>query len=427
MKRVLSTLLSVLLLASALSLSAMAAMVPPVGGNSDVPELTISDTAPTVDEDGAVQNLISQALTTSAYCSIKGATDINWVSAPDISAIHQLDIADHFKYGFSVAGVAKMQRAAWGAVDHIWTTGNSGGANTAGASSYGTFAMTLNEYLYNYKGEKVLNPEYTPKEGETVDVPTSVPEGYIYQFLMTFNFGAISNIDSFGYYGADKFLPQAADIYVSNDGVTWTMIGYYDRITAKMEGRGGEYAAKLNASQFGKDGKNVVDADTAMVTMYDLPDDTKAQFLRIACTAGTGLTDGYNAESVWGSGLMPWDAAQNGKYHHWREMFVFGEKTEEVGYVYDEENDPYVKEAERLQAEEDAKQDEDTEDGGSIITKPKDEVTTKEEQTTAPDSEVVTTDTNATEGGCFASVAGCAALLFTVSAGAALTMKRRKQ
>ena len=430
MKRILSIVLSALLLVGALTTSAFAAMVPPTGSAKDAPELPVINTLPALDEDGVITNLISKYLTTSPKCTVKGATDIHWTAAKKMPALDQLDIANHFKYGFSIAGVARMQRAAWGAVDNVWNTGNKGGANSAGASVNGAFSIVLNEYLYNYKGEKVLNPEYVPEEGENVEVPTSVPEGYIYQFLMTFNFQCIAELDSFGYYGGDKALPQAADIYISNDGVNWTMIGYYDRIQAKIDGRGGDYNTTLTSDMLGLDAterNTPVNENEALskVTIYDLPEGTKAQFLRIACTAGSGITDGYDSNSVWGSGLMDWNTFGSSKAHGWREMFVFGEKTDEVGYVYNEANDPYLKEAEKLQGEEDNK-GEDT-DENTIITKPKDEVTTKEEQTTAPDSGVVTTDTNEEEAGCFASVAGGAALLFSVVAGAVLTLKRREE
>lgn len=431
MKRILSIVLSALLLVGALTTSAFAAMVPPTGSAKDAPELPVINTLPALDEDGVITNLISKYLPTSGKCTVKGATDVSWTSAKKMSAIDQLDVANHFKYGFSVAGVSRMQRAAWGAVDNVWNTGSKGGANTAGASVNGTFAVVLNEYLYNYKGEKVLNPEYTPEEGETVEVPTSVPEGYVYQFLMTFNFQCIANLDSFGYHGGDKYLPQAADIYVSDDGVNWTLVGYYDRIQARMDGRGSDYNTTLTSDMLGVDAteRNQPVKETeglSKVTIYDLPEGTKGQFLRIACTAGAGITDGYNASSAWGSGLMGWDTSAANKYHHWREVLVFGEKTEDVGYVYDEANDPYLKEAEKLKADEEANKGDDTGEN-TIITKPKDEVTTKEEQTTAPDSGVVTTDTNGDAAGCFASVAGGVALLFSVAAGAVLTLKRREE
>lgn len=407
MKRILAVLLSVLVLASSLAVSALA-FEKPLGSaaGSTVPELTLATAFP------GISKLISASLTSSEYCSIKSNTDIDWKSAANISEANQADIANHYKYGFSVAGVSKLQRAVYGAVDSVWTTGNLGSNNSAGAPKNGAFAFYLNEYLYNYKGEKVLNPEYVPQD-ENVKVPTEVPEGYVYQMLMTFNFGCIAELDSFGYYGGGKSMIQAADIYISNDGDNWTLIGYYDRVQKLIDGS--DYKSTLNVSVLGEDvtGKTG-DAD---LTLFQLPAGTKAQFLRIAANTGVSTKDTYAADSEWGTGLLAWNHATS--YHTWREMFVFGTKTDEIGYIYDENKDS---------VESDSGEDTEEVTAPPIITKPKDEETTadngsnpdsKTEETTDPDDSAAS--------GCGSSVTFSVAMLASIAIGAGVACNRRKK
>ena len=414
MKRFFAFALCLITLLSSLSLPTWA-LSKPAGSEegSNVSELKVSTTPINMDR------LISKDLDTSPNCSIKSILDTGWVTAADITEEAQADIANHLKYGFSVAGVSKMQRAAWGAVDFVWTTGNKGSANSAGASMYGAFSYRLNEYLYNYKGEKVLNPD----DGKTEN-PAEASEGFDYQMLMTFNFKKIANIDSFALWYDSRgmqLVPQAADFYISNDGVNWTLIGYYDRIQKLLDGS--DYESVHLVSSLGPDSTTNTEADSSVKLLtFDMPEGTKAQFLRVAYTANPSNTDQI---TEYGMGQRAWyeDPA---KYFTYREVFVFGELTDEVGYEYDPTLDTTTASEGDTSAPE-----ADTTTGSSIVTKPP--VTTTEEPPvdTDPDTAEQDETTGASvddeqDAGC-ASTAGIGlALIVSISAAGVMLTKRRK-
>ena len=264
MKRILIYLTVCAMLISTLALGASALAVPPAGESTTppVPELAVKTTAPQMDK------LLTVGLSTSVNCSVLGALSVDWKTADDITPENQKDIANHLKYGFSVAGISKLQRAVSGAIDGYWTTGNYGGKNSAGASKYGAFSYYMNEYLYNKDGDAALNPEAEGAEYETA------PEGYIYQMLLTFNFGAIAKLDSFGWHilsSTMKNYPQAADIYVSNNGTDWTLVGYYDRVARLMKSSENDYVTGLSASVLGPDATGAVDnGDGDKVILFNL-------------------------------------------------------------------------------------------------------------------------------------------------------------
>ena len=409
MTKLFALVLSVITILSTLVLPTWA-LSKPAGSaeGSNVPELQPSTDPINMD------NLLTKLLTTSPDCSVKGILDTNWVTAPDITEESQADIANHFKYGFSVAGIAKLQRAVWGAIDSVWTTGNRGGANTAGASMYGAFSYRLNEYLYNYKGEKVLNPADGSELAEGESYPDA-PEGFDYQMLWTFNFGYIANIDSFGFTCAInqlRALPQAADIYVSNDGVNWTLVGYYDRIAKLLKGE--DYPTIYTQAMLGPDvSGNIVEDTNSGVWLFDLPEGTKGQFMRIGFTANFGKTDDIEK---YGEGQRTWYEPA-ASYYTFREAFVFGTLTEEQGFVYDPSMDTTT-------PTEDGETEEQT--TIQIITKP---VDTTVPVTEKPTDEAKTDDQGKDDekkGGCGATVGfGLVAIVSISAAGVMLTKRRR--
>ena len=412
MKRLFALALCLITLLTSLSLPTWA-LSKPAGSaeGSNVPELKTSTTPINMD------NLLTLGLTSSPNCSIKTILDTHWTTSANITEEAQADIANHLKYGFSVAGVSRLQRAVWGAVDFVWATGNKGAANSAGASSYGAFSYALNEYLYNYKGEKVLNPEDGRElaEGESYG---EAPEGFDYQMLMTFNFGEIANIESFGF-TCDKTqlraLPQAADIYVSNNGTDWTLIGYYDRIQKRLDGE--DYTTIYTQAMLGADSTEVVVEDAnAAVLLFDLPEGTKGQFLRIAYTANFGK---LNDIEEYGEGQRVWYEPVT-SYFTFREMFVFGTKTGEVGYEY--------------VPEETTVDENQTTDGGdetiNVVVKPKDETTVKDETTENPsnnETETSEKDEDDKKGGCGSTAGIGIAVIASVSAAGVMMTKRRRK
>ena len=410
--------LALITLLASLSLPAWA-LSKPAGSaeGSNVPELQVTTDPINMDR------LISKDLDTSPLCSIKGILDSTWVTAKDITEDAQADIANHLKYGFSVAGVAKMQRAAWGAVDFCWTTGNKGSANSAGASMYGAFSYRLNQYLYNYKGEKVLNPD----DGQTQN-PAAAPEGFDYQMLMTFNFKKIAEIDSFALWYDNrgmKLVPQAADFYISNDGVNWTLVGYYDRIQRLLDGN--DYVSNHLVSTMGPDSTTHTEASADVkLLMFDLPEGTKAQFLRVAYTANPANTDDFTS---YGMGQRSWHEEAS-LYFTYREVFVFGALTDEVGYEYDPSLDTTTAEEGTGTVFGDGENTTALE----IITKPpQDNTTATEEQLTvgevATTADSTVTDSekdDAKKSGCSATAGIGLVVIASIGACAAMVTKRRE-
>lgn len=272
MKKLISLPLAILL--AAMTMVPASAVNKPVG-TKELTNLEVASTA----------EVISLDLSASeAYSEYEFTTD-------SLTADQIADLAD-LKYGVSLIGVTGLERGITGFADGVYSTGNSGGALLNGKKSLGagSWYTKLGTY-YNAKGE-------------------SGQADSIYFSLLTYNFGRTMYIDSFAFLLASNFngCPQAGDIYVSDDGTTWTYVGSWDRVAKRMAGT--DYAAMTDTP--------VDSLGKAAASAFGFEIGVNAQYLRFAFTASQGITspasedyEAYcNAESksiavreimVWGS------------------------------------------------------------------------------------------------------------------------------
>lgn len=422
MKRILTFLLSMTLVVATLAVSVFAVAVPPTGTatESNVPELASTTELPDMTK------LISQGLPTAQKCSVKGILHSKWIEA-DIPVADQYDIGNHYKYGFSVWGALKLQKYVSSAVDGVWATGNYGPKVESEMAGQGAFTWYMNDSIYNYKGESVK-----------ITSDDAYKNGYIYEMLMTFNFGKIAELDSFAF--VTTYLAgfnQAADIYVSNNGTDWTLVGYYDRNQMILDS---EEVNSVSGSQLGIDGseqsfndlsKDAEDGtkkNKGVVVNFELPENTKGQFLRIAATCGVAKNS--NAV-VYGQNLREWNDYADLNWHTFRELMVFGTLTDEVGYTYQE-------------GDGDMPADLPDDNTGDTTTNPDD--TTPTTPSTKPSVKPGTNNSDNTsnteapaqteapkdekeekKSGCGGVLGGGAVMLASIGCGAALMIKRRKE
>ncbi|MBQ7383367.1 MAG: hypothetical protein IJV72_01065, partial [Clostridia bacterium] len=232
--------------------------------------------------------------------------------AESLTEYQQWELNRYLTYGITMRGIHALKRPLSTCIDDVWTTGNtkiSGeGGLTNGQNRYGAMEFMAGDQRYNVKGE-------TGKSDS------------IYMAYITFNFKKVASIDSFGYvsnsYGN---LLAAADVYVSNDGENWTLVGYYDQIQGKVDGD--PDFKSIDAKLLGTDRNNKVFTDDTTVEnnngakgrvyLFDL-NGAEGQFLRICATAcnrqtASDVTD-YNSH-------IP--AYKDFTSCSWREMMVYG-------------------------------------------------------------------------------------------------------
>lgn len=201
------------------------------------------------------------------------------------------DIGD-LKYGISLIGVKEGSTLAHlvkAASDGIWSIWQSGDNN-----ELGNLTWIPSGNRYNVSGD--------------VD-----NEKGIYISLLTYNFGKIMDLEGVGYFTNNyNGMPRAADIYSSNDGVNWLLIGKYDGNQKRLDG-----------GEFSNSGSNCYkDSLNGTVSTYPVwsLEGTTAQYLRIAIVKGAGATgsETYDSYSDETKNIAP------------REVVVFGTPNTEL-------------------------------------------------------------------------------------------------
>lgn len=205
MKKPFALLLTFCLLASTFSLSALA-FERPAGSTAETPvELD------TITELPDLSKNIAAKLTAAPHSSptMLNVESTDWKHAANAIEEKKLaDIGNHLKYGFTMLGLTNLERSLSAAVDCVWATGNIGDPLLGQMSTIkekGALSWVDSDQIYNAKGEPA-------PEGKGAE------DGYIYQTIFTYNFGAVANIESFAYFMSSTVAtgyPQAADIYVS--------------------------------------------------------------------------------------------------------------------------------------------------------------------------------------------------------------------
>ncbi len=210
--------------------------------------------------------------TFSGILGTKNAISSTEYSTTGLSDAQKADIAD-IGYGVSVIGIEKMDSSAKGYNTAVENLVNG---------HWGTSFMANFEFddkHYNIKGE--------------------VDEASDYTCLITLNFGSKHKFDAFGFSsGSLKGFPGVAEVYVSDDGVEWTLVP-----TACWD--------NVNGTKLVDCGKTPADpwnGNTATITcLFDMAG-VSGQYIRI------GVVIGRNDDAA--------------KYNtiNTREILVYGEK-----------------------------------------------------------------------------------------------------
>ena len=318
-----------------------------------------------------------------------------------LTAKNQWELGRYLSYGISVMGVSALERSISGSIDGIWAVGNVGDKLQNNSKSKGAFAYIGNGLQYNHKGET-----------EQTDS--------IYELLITYNFGKLAKLNSLGFVVGKNTnglnnMPQAADVYTSCDGENWTLVGYWDRTAARMNG--GDLTS-MDAALLGVDATNAEYTDGRLV-LFDLGN-TEAQFLRICATAHGGKS-------------IPADATDYSTYNNvysdknsWRETLVYGT-------LLDKENTVTAVETPWVEPETD-NSGENTDDSGNsglpdIPVKDNDKNnTTTEAPTTETPADSGSSDQGAEEKkGCGSVVGGFGVAALLSAVGAGYLLRRRKE
>lgn len=310
MKRILSALFSGLLLTFTLLLPALA-------GEADAPVLPAPVSGHFLSQLQTLPDLtrdLAKGLSSSGFSS-DHASGAAW-NTNLLTDAQLADIANHKKYGVSAIGVSALERPVKAATDGVWANGNVGMALATNRKEKGAMAWLPDGKAYNAAGA------------------AGSGEGYLYSLLLTLNFGKIANLEQFGFISTNAHnLPQAADIYVSDDGDTWTLIGSYDRCAKRQAGQELIFLAAKDLGPDAKPGEKnggIMD-DKGVVVTFVLPEGTKGQFLRIAATALSGVKDDKLPLSpTYADYAVKTDVTNN-----FRELFVIGALTEDTGAEID--------------------------------------------------------------------------------------------
>lgn len=135
-------------------------------------------------------------------CSLEGATKAN-----GLTAAQKQDIAD-IRYGVSMIGLSYMKLTRY----YI----NADTANKVESSS-------LMNLVNGHYGSSYLSELYF--DAKTYNINGDEDASAPYTALITLNFGAVKTFDAIGYSSSNmRVIPQAQDVYVSDDGVNWTKV-----------------------------------------------------------------------------------------------------------------------------------------------------------------------------------------------------------
>ena len=220
--------------------------------------------------------------------------------APKLKAAASVD--DSYRNKIISQGLAHKQTSATTAEDTAIHTKNTKSVTVLGFSAVtwhlgnavdgkwaaGNYKFTASGKLYNKLGQAA------PADGVA---DTNTDQDYRYTFMYTYNFGVKQHVEAVGYILANSWqMPMTADIYVSDDGNNWELVGYYDRNEDRCDARNS--AATKNADQYvnisaSEVWKDDTGANLANGRLYFFPLEqaVDARYVRIAATSGVGAYD----------------------------------------------------------------------------------------------------------------------------------------
>lgn len=210
--------------------------------------------------------------TFSGILGTKNAIASKEYSTSGLTDAQKADIAD-IGYGVSVIGVEKMDSSSKG-----YTTAIENLVNGHWGSSY-MACFEFDNKKYNIKGEEDANAQYTG--------------------LITLNFGSKHKFDAIGFSSGNlKGFPGVAEVYVSDDGVNWTLVP-----TAVWDNVNG-----IKVASCGKTPADPWNGNSGTITCLFGMEGVTGQYIRI------GIIIGRNDETA--------------KYNtiNTREVLVYGEK-----------------------------------------------------------------------------------------------------
>lgn len=225
-------------------------------------ESIVTDEYRTTSEGKTAENLLpkgnlsappSSSVISTGIKGDKGAVSASAVSTNSLTDSMKADLAD-VGYGVSIIGVRDMHRKLSVACDGIWSGGNA------------------SRLSFHFDGKKYAI-------GGTEDANGK------YSALITYNFGDKVTLDAIGYLsGSMQGFAQAQDVYVSDDGVSWTKIdsACYDAIA--LSTIGGEL------TNLGKILKDSNGNTAAAFTLFDMGG-VSAKYVRVGIVIGVTAND----------------------------------------------------------------------------------------------------------------------------------------
>ncbi|NLK40019.1 MAG: hypothetical protein GX303_07270 [Clostridiales bacterium] len=255
MKKYLSIVLFAIIISLMIAPSASAAK--PIGN-------ALSELTAVPDEN---KNLSSGLLASSPEYS-KTSFAANSLTADQIADIAKIS------YGVSLIGATGLERTVAGATDGVWSSGNTGEELLNGKKAQGALSFYANfadgAYItYNVKGE-------TGKSDS------------IYKALLTYNLGQKKTLEALAFMSTSlNGFPQSGDVYVSDNGTDWTLVGSWDRCAKRLAG--GDYTNLIDTEKTNSP-EDIIGGKISTMVGFSLSG--SGQYVRFGFIKGAGVTDG---------------------------------------------------------------------------------------------------------------------------------------
>ena len=219
--------------------------------------------------------------------------------ANGVLRLNQLMDIGNIGYGVSVIGLEKLGNEK--AISNLVNGKFSGTANGPDMAS-----LYFDHYRYNVGGVRTMDGEFTA--------------------LITLNFGSVHTFDAIGYVSGSRFgIPQAQKVYVSDDGMNWTLVAEASYDALKMAAQGQKIAfasGELKDELTGGSGNNMIFSMNG----------AQGKYIRIGVIAGAEMSStspmlvGALTSARKGQDIYNSDTIDVVERINTRELVVFGSK-----------------------------------------------------------------------------------------------------